>query len=271
MSAEPSDSEKIHPYSRHIARREAWLAPLGILAVLLACGLFWYASSTSPIGPGDTKEKGDYTIEPRLPVLGGPFTNTISSLYVLQTVDNGNNDIFLVTLSPTATASTTNVTQSPELSEFWPVPSHSGDMLAYCTIDEHRQTALLVLFPDGKVKTTAIQSTNSELGTDYEVDLAQPPMWSTHDEWIAFLGRCAKCKGDIVELFVMPVTGNGSVKRLTDHGHQIVSPLWLDDTNLVYVETRSSGKATLHRVSVSQSGPSSLKILDFQVSGNAPN
>lgn len=187
-----------------------------------------------------------------------------TTVYLTQSYLN-TTDIISYTSPLTATpAITKNITQSTDWSESWPVFSNKGELLAYYGVNKDNRTALFIRFPDGTWKNSEVQNASSGLGADYQVELNHPPLWSPNDDWVAFLGRNLHTDESVSELFVMP-SGLGEVKRLTDHGHQILSPVWYGNDILIYVELRSDGQATPYQVVVTQPTPTILDIPDFSL------
>jgi len=188
------------------------IVPTGLLVLTILCIIFALPSSITGLFTKSTSltpEQSSIGLSsPALSVSNG------KTIFYLAQTDLNRTDIISVTSLMTATLYITkNITQDPgsDWSESWPTPSHGGDMLAYFGIDQNNKTAIFIHFSDGTWKNSERQNASSKLGSDYQVIVNHPPLWSPDDHWIAFLGQNLHTQEPVWELFVMPAaTGETS-------------------------------------------------------------
>jgi len=162
-------------------------------------------------------------------------------------------DIFARPVSGTQ-ATPTNLTNSPDYSEFLPAPDAAGERVAFFAVSRNGDRSLRVLRPGAGVVDVTYQGGDTRLGDKCKIDLALAPQWSPDGAWIAFLAECGEGKSIATELFAAKADGS-EVKALSHGGNRVTGARWLDSSALLYSEKRGDGSGAILRVSVADAQP----------------
>jgi Tol biopolymer transport system component len=143
-----------------------------------------------------------------------------------------------------------NLTNTPDYSEWWPVPSPGGDRIAFFAVSSTGERSLRVMEINGAVTDATYNPGDSKLGSLYQIDLTKPPRWSTDGAWIAFLGRSTVKGDDTVALFATSVA-RSTVHRLNQVHNEIVDFWWLEENQLIYIQQDGKRSLAFYRIGVS--------------------
>lgn len=137
-------------------------------------------------------------------------------------------DLFLCTTMPTVTCS--NLTQSPAITEVWPVLDTTVQRVAYYSVGDASTELYVLALPNGMALPLTVHAGMSGLHTDFEITPTLAPSFAPDGSWVAFPAQAVK--GNAVELFVAQDDGQ-QVLRVTDLGYRVRDYIWLDDKKLV--------------------------------------
>lgn len=137
-------------------------------------------------------------------------------------------DLFACT--PILTTTCTNLTQSPAVTESWPVLDRAGDRIAYYGSNETGTELFLLDLRSEAMLPLTVRADASGLHTSYEIAPSLAPAFSPDGRWIAFPAQ--KGESNVVELFVARDDGQ-RVIRVTDLGNTLRDYVWLDSETLI--------------------------------------
>ena len=143
-----------------------------------------------------------------------------------------------------------NLTNTPDYSEWWPVPSPGGDRIAFFAVSSTGERSLRVMNINGTVIDATYNPADSKLGSLYQIDLTKPPRWSQDGAWIAFLGNSAAKNDDAVALFAIQVE-RSAVYRLNQVRDPILEFWWIEGNQLIYVQQEGKSSLALYQIAVS--------------------
>ncbi len=143
-----------------------------------------------------------------------------------------------------------NLTNTSHFSEWWPVPSPGGDLLAFFAVSSGGERSLRVMDAAGAVVDVTYNPADSGLGKTYQIDLTIPPQWSEDGVWIAFLGFREEGKETVTDIFVADVA-HSTVYRLTQGGKSIIDLRWLDASHLIYARQETPQSVAFYQIAVS--------------------
>lgn len=213
--------------------RFSLLGALLVLAVL--CFLFYqfYPANGLPFRRNSSSTTAD--IISNLVMLPGT-----SSFFLSVHPGLGNrDDLFRCT----ASLECVNLTQTPALTETWPVLDADGERVAYYGLGDNQQADLFVLtLPATTTLPVTLRAGDSGLHTDYHVIPILAPAFSPNGLWLAFPAQASK--GEAVELFVARTDGQ-QVLRVTGLGQQLQDYIWLNNDTLIIRILKADGTTAL--------------------------
>jgi len=143
----------------------------------------------------------------------------------------------------TASLECVNLTQTPALTETWPVLDADGERVAYYGLGDNQQADLFVLtLPATTTLPVTLRAGDSGLHTDYHVIPILAPAFSPNGLWLAFPAQASK--GETVELFVARTDGQ-QVLRVTGLGQQLQDYIWLNNDTLIIRILKADGTTAL--------------------------
>lgn len=205
---------------------------LALLVVAVICAVFYWQTPRTGVGSQATAVPDSATV-PRLLTL--PITPT--HFLAVQAGLEQQDDLFLCT----ETFQCTNLTQSPVLTELWPVLNASANRVAYYSLGELGTEIFVLTLPTTTTLPVTVRAGTSGLHIDFEIITTHGPAFSPEGVWLAFLAQA--CKGEAVELFVARTDGQ-QVLRVTDLGYQVQDYVWLDVETLLVLALRPDGTAS---------------------------
>ena len=161
---------------------------------------------------------------------------TPASFILMQTGMAGRDDLFLYTTVPTITHR--NLTESPAITEMWPVLDVITQRVAYYGVGEAGTDLYIQSLPDGMALPLTVHAGESGLHTDFEITPTIAPVFAPNSRWLAFPAQAKK--HGAIELFIAQDDGQ-RVLRVTDLGYQVRDYIWLDDHTLVIAVQWSDG------------------------------
>lgn len=236
-SAEAIARETLIKLDQRKAPLSSLVVPLAVLALVVLClGISWIAQY-SERRPAGTRAEGRHSTPRLIPV---PVKRGAPSLFItVQTGIAERDDLFFHTVVPTTTYR--NLTQSPSITEVWPVIDTTGQYVAYYGIGESGTDVYILDLSDGTALPLTVHAGASGLHTDFEITAMVGPAFSPNGMWLAFPAQAKDY--DAIELFIAQDDGQ-QVLRVTDLGYQVRDYIWLDDHKLVIAVQRPDG--TLH-------------------------
>lgn len=216
------------PLSRYVL-----LVTILIIAMLCAV-LSWLNPQRGQLLAG--RRSTDKVDVPRLvPVLAG--SSGSSSFVMVKPGLAGRDDIFFCTSVPTTTCDT-NLTESPAVTEVWPVLDAAAEQVAYYGIRESSADLYLLELSDGVGIPLTVRAGSSGLHTRFVITTTVGAAFSPDGKWLVFPVNVRDSAA--IELFAARSDGQ-QVLPVTDLGYQVRDYIWLDDETLIIAVRRPDG------------------------------
>ncbi len=138
-----------------------------------------------------------------------------------------NPDLFL---SDVPSRTLTQLTNTPAITEAWPVFDSEGNYIAYYGLVGSMIEVYVQQIPTGLPTIVTQQSGKSGVHVSYEIGMSAALDFSPDSKWVAFPVRSTV--SSTVEIGVARADGS-QVLDVFPTGHRLISYAWLDDTTLV--------------------------------------
>jgi hypothetical protein len=154
----------------------------------------------------------------------------------IEAGSNARPDLFLYTgvLSPTRK----NLTQTPTVTETYPVLDHKGNVVAYYGTEGFVNHVYVLELPNGLPRSLTSHSGTSGVNSAYQIVLTAPLTFSPDDEWVAF--SVSGAISNSLELAIVRSDAT-QVLNVTTLGHPIIDFAWLDNTTLIILAQLPDG------------------------------
>lgn len=238
---------------RRPSRIQFWGPLLVIIFIAVLCYGFSWIEGQRQVKSVSQYDTSVFTTTPWFILMPG-HTATHFSYLSVETGTGENDDLFIYSTTFTKTI-VFSLTQTPMITEAWPVLNPTADQVAYYAIRNESIDLYLLSLTNGLSVPLTESTGNSGLHTNYEITTRTGPVFSPDSQWVAFLGQGLEF--DIIELFLASTT-NQQVLRVDSRGYGVYEYDWLDNSTLL-VTTQSADKR-IHRWTVSIFSPDGLKL-----------
>jgi hypothetical protein len=225
-------------------RRNSMLVTLIMLAAVI-CGAFVFVRPLIlPISPSAPPISGGASAGESVALV--PSALLANTYYFSWAAKDQASDIYFIDTTIT-NSQPIQVTNTPDLSELWPMPSPIDTRLAFLAVTPKDERSLRVLDASQQNIDVTYNISGTGLNKKYQIDVNSPPLWSPDGNWLAFLGRSTDKDQAIVELFVAEVSSS-TVYRLTNMESTIVSPRWADAATLIFAQEVNDHTLALFKI-----------------------
>ena len=203
--------------------------PLVVLIVVsVICGVVYWQRPNINRGLSweNTQASVVSLLAPRMIALPGTTAQLLSIKKGLGSQD----DLFQCT----AAFDCVNLTQSPGITEVWPVLDAAAEKVAYYGVGEQATELHVLELSTSAITPVTLRAGTSGLHTKFVIIPNHAPVFSPDGDWLAFPAQAHE--GGAVELFVARTDGQ-QVLCVSDLGHQVQDYIWLDaQTLLIHVQ-----------------------------------
>jgi hypothetical protein len=233
-SPEAEAQKTLNKYRRPHFTWATWATPLVLLTLIILC-IGASVLSQSNGQPSTTPVESHIAIVPQMASV--PVTSTNQSRLAIIDVGAGEHpDLFLYTDIPTWTLLLR--TDTPNITETWPIFDHEGSQVAYYGISSSTVDLYAWQVNDKLPVVITAQSSKSGVHTKYEIVLAAAPVFSPDSQWVAF--PVQSVVSNTVAIAAAKSDGT-QVLNVPQFDRSITDFAWVDNATLLLLSPQPNG------------------------------